>query len=74
MLYYIKSGNLNTSEYADCHKQAAMTALRSRQSEFGEFVIVGTDEITEDSDYGKMMAFSTSALILESNRGMRLVG
>lgn len=74
MLYYIKSGNLNICEHADCHKQAVLNVLQSRQSEFGEFVIVGPDEIREDSDYGKMMAFSTSALILESNKGMRLVG
>jgi hypothetical protein len=74
MLYYVKSGSLNICQNATCHKQAAMTVLRDRESEFGEFVIVGTDEITENSDYGKMMAFSTNALILESNRGMRLVG
>lgn len=73
MLYYIRSGKLSACKHANCPKRAAMDLLKDRESEFGEFVIVGTDKITEESDHDKIFAFSTDALLLENNRGMRLV-
>jgi hypothetical protein len=75
MLFYIKCGNLDTCQYAACHKQAAIDFIKENEEcEFGKFVLVGLEEISEDSDCGRMMFFSTDALILERDRGMRLVG
>lgn len=53
MIYYVKTGDLNSSVRATSHREAAVMALKGSEQGLGELVMVnGADrsyEITEDS-------------------------
>ena len=63
MLYYVQTGNINISLLANSHKQAAMRVVR-KEKNLGKFVIVGLEEIKEESSKSHMF-FHTESLIDE---------
>jgi hypothetical protein len=72
MLFYVQSGSINVTLLAHSHKQAAMRIVR-KEKDLGKFVIVGLEEIKEDSASSQMF-FHTDSLLNEKDKClMRLV-
>lgn len=69
MLYYVKTGDIDTSLHAENHKQAAIKTLGTSR-DYGFCVIVSEEEI--DVNLSKHVYFLTDHL-LEEKSGMRLV-
>jgi hypothetical protein len=65
MLFYVKSGSINVTLLAHSHKQAAMRIVR-KEKDLGKLVIVGLEEINEDSSSSQMF-FHTDSLINEND-------
>jgi hypothetical protein len=74
-LYYVRTGSVDTRQLASSHKQAAIKTLKNC-SDFGKFVIVGTNDIDDATTSGSQMFFSTSALLEDcesDDNNMKLV-
>jgi hypothetical protein len=74
MLYYVKSGNIDTSLYAKSPRQAAVKSISSfnDHNNLGICVIVSEKEILE-SEFEQQVYFLTSNILEECNKNMRLV-
>lgn len=70
MLYYIQSGEINTSAVASTPRQAALDALR-HSSEYGECVIVSEEEI--DGNQSDSYIYFLTESLMEDHLSMRLV-
>lgn len=70
MLYYVQSGDINTSSVASTPRQAALDAMR-RSSRYGECIVVSEEEIGDDQS-DSYIYFLTESL-MEEHLGMRLV-
>lgn len=70
MLYYVKTGDVDTSLYAESHKQAALKTIINNNN-YGFCVVVSEEEI--DQDFSKHIYFSTERLLEECGPRMRLV-
>ncbi len=80
MLYYVRTGSVDTTQYASSHKQAAVKTLKKFEN-FGMYVIVGVHDIDDDTQRGSQMFFHTDSLLEEcgehdnkfSQNNMRLI-
>lgn len=48
MLYYVRSGDVDTSVRASSHRQAAVKALKSSDKDFGMCVMVNLTKMSEE--------------------------
>ena len=73
MLYYVQSGNVDTSLKANNHKHAAMMAASNFRCDMGTLTVVSEKKIEDDdSDLSDHVYFHTESIIEECFR-MRLV-
>lgn len=72
MLYYIKTGDIDTSVVAENPRQAAVETIRSSGMEPGACVIVSEERISERDSDGHFYFLTDS--IMEECMEMRVVG
>lgn len=72
MLYYITTGEIKSSAWAETPRQAAVDTLRRSSEGCGELTIVSEEE-TLDYESEKNIFFLTES-IMEECVGMRIVG
>jgi hypothetical protein len=70
MLYYVKSGEIDTSIRSKSHLQAAIDTLRNSDKELGICTIVSKTQI--EGDLSDNMYFLTDSILKECNL-MKLV-
>lgn len=62
MLYYVKTGLIDTSLHATSHRQAAVKALSKSREECGVCVVVSDREIEEDNAHRNVYFLTESIL------------
>jgi hypothetical protein len=62
MLYYVQSGEVETSVRASSHRQAAVKALKSCGKDLGTCVMVNDREMSEE-DYDGVVFFLTRNIL-----------
>jgi hypothetical protein len=72
MLYYIRTGDIHSSAWADTPRQAAVDTLRRSSEGCGELTIVSHEEIV-DYESEENIFFLTES-IMEDCMGMRIIG
>lgn len=64
MLYYVRTGSVDTTQYANSHKQAAVKTLKEFEN-FGMYVVVCVHHIDDDAQRGSQVFFHTDSLLDE---------
>lgn len=72
MLYYITTGEIRSSAWAETPRQAAVDALRRSSEGRGEVTIVSRDEVLDYESDDNILFLTES--IMEECVGMRIVG
>jgi hypothetical protein len=64
MLYYVRTGNVDTSVNASSHRQAALKAIKQSEQDLGMCVMVNEQEISEKT-HGSSVFFLTQSILDE---------